>query len=382
MLSVTKLTDQLLQQAVTRRASDIHLEDCQDFGRIRFRINGVLEEVGQISGELWPQLVSRYKILAKLDIAERRLPQDGHFIFQFQNSEYDCRLSCCPVVYGEKLVVRILNPLAGIPALNQLGLDDNEQMILRSVLESSQGMLLVTGPTGSGKTLTLYSSLQTLNLVERNISTIEDPAEIKLYGINQTEINPKIHLCFATVLRSLLRQDPDVIMVGEIRDLETAEIAVQAAYTGHLVLSTLHTNSAAATIIRLVDMGIPVLNVVSSLKLIVAQRLIRLLCPYCKQAYQPKKVDETNYGLTAGDVVYLANPTGCEHCVHGYHGRKAIFELLMVDEELKRFMLDTGKLGCLSRFLTEHRHQTLWQKGMRQVKYGVTSLSEIVRVVN
>lgn len=380
-VAADQMTEFLLQNALTQRASDIHLESYEHIGWVRFRIDGVLKKVLELNSEPWQQLLSRFKILARLDIAERRLPQDGHFIFRHAGQEYDCRLSCCPVAYGEKLVIRILNPLAGIPAINELGLTNKDVLKVLEVLKSSQGMMLVTGPTGSGKTLSLYTFLQEINTGKRNISTIEDPIEIKFTGINQTEVNAKIDLTFARVLRSLLRQDPDVIMVGEIRDLETARIAVQAAYTGHLVLSTLHTNSAAATVIRLIDMGLPILNVVSALKLVIAQRLVRVLCPHCRKPYTLTLEEQASYKELAASTVYEASLAGCEHCNKcGYNGRTAIFELLVFDEGLRRFILDHNQLSQLDEYLKSRGHQDLRYQGLEAVRLGITSLSEFQRV--
>lgn len=351
--------DQVLRDAVSYHASDIHFEPYDECYRIRFRIDGLLSEVRKISKEFGLRLSTRFKVMANLDIAERRLPQDGRFTWISADLVRDCRLSVCPTLFGEKLVVRILNPTNAPLNLEYLGLNAREQSIFCKYIHMPQGLVLVTGPTGSGKTLTLYTVLNILNETAKNISTVEDPIEISLYGINQVEVNNKIGLDFAKVLRAFLRQDPDVIMIGEIRDLETAQIAIRAAYTGHLVLATLHTNSAISSLIRLLNMGIPAFDLSSAVSLIIAQRLVRKLCMYCKR----------QDGL------------GCEYCNNGYSGRMAIFEMLPIVPVISEIILSGCSQADIEKQMQILDMPVLYEKALKLVSDGVINLEEVNRVV-
>ena len=317
--------------------------------------------------------------MANLDIAEKRLPQDGRFSLKTTKQNYDCRLSSCPTLSGEKLVVRILNPINLTPNIQYLGLDEKEQQLFYQQLQLPQGIILVTGPTGSGKTITLYTALNILNQTTKNISTAENPIEINLPGINQVEINHKIGLNFGTVLRSFLRQDPDVIMIGEIRDLETAEIAIKAAHTGHLVLATLHTNSAVASLTRLLNMGIPAFNLATTLNLIIAQRLIRKLCHHCKQIEILPTPALIENGLEKNHPTYIAS--GCNHCNHGYRGRIAIFEMLPITPSISNLIMRHCDTIAIAKKMHLAHHLILRAIALNKVQMGITSLEEINRVV-
>lgn len=368
--SIIKFIDQILSKAIDKQASDIHFEPYQEYYRIRFRIDGLLYETTKTDPKLGPRFSARLKIMANLNIAEKRLPQDGRFTLNLANDRnYDCRLSSCPTLFGEKLVVRILNPVNLTPDIQHLGFDQQELQLFHEHINLPQGMILVTGPTGSGKTITLYSAINLLNQTTKNISTAEDPIEIDLSGINQVEINHKIGLDFATTLRAFLRQDPDIIMIGEIRDLETAEIAIKAAYTGHLVLATLHTNSATASLTRLLNMGIPAFNLATALKLVIAQRLIRKLCPHCK-------LPQT---LPNATTTYIAQ--GCEYCTNGYLGRTAIFEILPITPVISDMIMDNYNMAEIEKQMPKLNCQTLRENGLNKVQMGITSLEEINRVI-
>lgn len=373
--SVTNSIDQFLDNAISKHASDIHFEPYNGYYRIRFRIDGLLYEIAKINLQLGQRCSVRLKIMANLDIAEKRLPQDGRFTLKLSNNrKYDCRLSTCPTLFGEKLVVRILNPINLSPTIEQLGFDEKELQLFHEYIKLPQGMILVTGPTGSGKTITLYTAISILNQITKNISTAEDPVEIDLDGINQVEINHKIGLDFATTLRAFLRQDPDVIMIGEIRDLETAEIAIKAAYTGHLVLATLHTNSAISSLSRLLNMGIPTFNLVTALKLVIAQRLIRKLCPHCKLPQTLGEIPNT----------YTANTEGCLQCNHGYLGRVAIFEMLPITSTIGEMLINcANNVGITEIKKNQHKlnFRTLRESAVNKVRLGITSLEEINRVI-
>jgi type IV pilus assembly protein PilB len=349
-----KNLDLILNEAMHKRASDIHFEPIATKLRIRYRIDSMLYEMRLLDLDLAVRICTRLKILANLNIAEKRLPQDGRLSFITLNQETrDCRISTCPTLFGEKIVVRILNTVNVIADLHHLGMEKIQQQIVEQYLQKPQGMILLTGPTGSGKTLTLYSMLTYINDDTKNIVTIEDPIEIQLEKTNQTEVNTKIGLSFATTLRSMLRQDPDVIMIGEIRDAETADIAIKAAQTGHLVLATLHTNSAHEAITRLQNMGIEAFNLRSSIKIIIAQCLVRKLCPHCK-------IKVGNYFAAAA----------CPKCKLGYHGRTGIFEVLAFTEDQK-----------ITKPLPKKNFINLYDAGMLKVKRGITSLQEINRVI-
>ncbi|RLM28275.1 type II secretion system protein GspE [Brenneria alni] len=370
--------NQTLRLAIQRRASDIHFEPLLTYYRIRLRIDGVLQETAAPPTELISRITARLKIMGKLNIAERRLPQDGQFSIVLDQQSYSLRIATLPVQHGEKVVLRILQTRQQELALDKLGLSPADLDRFIQVLSAPQGMILVTGPTGSGKTVTLYSAIRWLNNISRNICSVEDPIEIPLPGINQTAINPKADLDFSRILRALLRQDPDVIMVGEIRDTETAEIAVKAAQTGHLVMSTLHTNSAVETLTRLSHLGIPGYLIAAALKLVIAQRLVRRLCPHCKTQAEPLSHLPTT--LWRGPLNnWQAN--GCSHCLSGYYDRIAIYELLIITPELQQALANNADSNQLSQLSRPSASPTLFTAGLSLVNEGVTSITEIYRVV-
>lgn len=375
---VVQFINQVIHQALKRRASDIHFEPYASHFRIRLRIDGALQETASPPVVLAPQLVARLKIMAQLNIAERRLPQDGQLTFQHDKQERALRISTLPISDGEKVVLRVMESEQHQQSIDTLGMSDTEQRLYIQMLHQPQGMILVTGPTGSGKTITLYSGLRLLNDTSRNICSVEDPVEIPTAGINQTQVNSKIGVTFNTALRAFLRQDPDVLMVGEIRDKETAEIAVEAAQTGHLVLATLHTNSAAETLTRLGQMGIPNYLLASSLKLIVAQRLIRCLCPHCKQ----QRPEPDNIHFEQGTISCRTfDASGCEHCVGGYYGRTGLYEMLVINEGIRHGLLKGQSATQLHQLACHHGMTSLLQAGIALVKQGTTSLAELYRTL-
>lgn len=358
---IVQLVQEILLEAIRKRSSDIHFEPYEKEFRIRFRIDGLLYETLTISINLSRQIIARIKILSNLDIAERRIPQDGRFqLTSDHHDTTDFRVSTCPTMHGEKIVIRILDKDVALIDLNKLGFNDQQLKLFKVMLAKPQGLILVTGPTGSGKTVTLYSALRQINRKEVNILTVEDPVEINLTGINQVIINPKVGLTFATALRAFLRQDPDIIMVGEIRDFETAEIAIKAAQTGHLVLSTLHTNSSAETLNRLLNMGITPYDLASCVSLIIAQRLARKLCAACK--------------------TQIYNLNGCEKCTNGYKGRIGIFEVLPINETIKQLIIKRSSSMEIEMQARKEGMQTLYEDGLLKVKNGLTSEIEINRV--
>ena len=375
-----RLVNQIISQAVESRASDIHIDPFENHLRIRYRYDGVLHEVEAPPRRLQPAVVSRIKIMASLDIAERRLPQDGRIKLVVRGQEVDLRVSTIPSLHGESVVLRILDRSAVSLDFDRLGLDGEIRQRLLGQLQLPNGIILVTGPTGSGKTTTLYTSLTHLNSVDRNIVTVEDPIEYQLSGITQMQVKPQIGLNFASLLRSILRHDPDIIMIGEIRDLETAQIAVQAALTGHLVLSTLHTNSAASTIARLRDMGLEDYLLTATLNGIMAQRLIRRLCPNCKRPHKVEPELAARYGLTGEETIY--EPAGCPNCRGtGFAGRVAVAELIVPDETTHRLILSRASHGEIEKAACAAGMKTMYQNGLQQVLAGVTSLGEILRSV-
>ncbi|RAT13724.1 type II secretion system protein GspE [Lonsdalea populi] len=377
-IPVVRFINQTLNSAIQRRASDIHFEPMTMHCRIRLRIDGVLQEVPSAPDELTPRLIARLKIMGKLDIAERRLPQDGQFTLQLDQERYSLRIATLPIHTGEKVVLRVLQTQQQALTLDTLGLSTRALRLFKQVLRLPQGMILVTGPTGSGKTFTLYSAIRWLNSTSRNICSVEDPVEIPLEGINQTAVNAKSRLDFSRVLRALLRQDPDVIMIGEIRDSETADIAVKAAQTGHLVLSTLHTNSASETITRLRHLGVPGYLLASALKLIIAQRLVRKLCPHCREPVPSKPVSP--HSSWSGPLRQW-RPQGCNHCFSGYYGRVAIYDLLAFSPELQQTLSDDGKISCENPHDQNFHLNSLFNAGLTLVNEGITSLDEVFRVV-
>jgi len=375
---VIRLMNAVLSQAVREQASDVHIEPFEYRVVIRFRVDGVLRDVLTPKAELGPVLVSRLKVMARLDIAEKRLPQDGRISVRLAGHAVDIRLSTIPSSFGERVVLRLLDQAAGQLQLDQLQMPAVLYDALCHALHKPHGIILVTGPTGSGKTTTLYAGLQHINSRQRNILTIEDPVEYRLPGIGQTQVNTRVDMTFARGLRAILRQDPDVVMVGEIRDQETAAIAVQASLTGHLVLSTLHTNTAVGAITRLQDMGIEPFLLSSSLALIVAQRLVRRLCPSCREPVPVEQSLSQRFGLAEGAIVYQAR--ACEHCNKtGYRGRTGIYEVLEIDDDLRRMIHDgAGEHALLAH--ARKRYPALEENGRQRILAGDTSLEEVLRV--
>lgn len=378
---VSRYINQILLDAVRKGASDIHFEPYENMYRVRLRCDGILIEIQQPPSHLSRRLSARIKILSKLDIAERRLPQDGRIKLKLnQDTAIDMRVSTLPTLFGEKIVLRLLDSSSAALDINKLGYSDHQKQLYLEALRRPQGMILMTGPTGSGKTVSLYTGLSILNKTEINISTAEDPVEINLPGINQVQVQPKIGFGFAEALRSFLRQDPDVVMVGEIRDLDTAEIAIKASQTGHLVLSTLHTNSAAETVIRLSNMGVESFNLASSLSLIIAQRLARKLCPHCRLPQEPNSQLQ-HIGITSTEDIFQANPDGCNECTQGYSYRTGIYEVMKFDESLSNALIKGASVHELEKLAIANGMQTLQMSGIEKLKQGVTSFSELQRVL-
>ncbi|MGL4858733.1 MAG: type II secretion system protein GspE [Enterobacteriaceae bacterium] len=376
---VIQFIDHIIDSAIQRRASDIHFEPHAEQLHIRLRIDGVLQPLLSTTELSAAQIVARLKIISQLDIAERRLPQDGQLTMRRQQRAFSMRIATLPTQYGEKAVLRLQENQQHALALAQLGFNDEQLQYYRQALESPQGLILVTGPTGSGKTVTLYSGLQQLDKVTRNICSVEDPIELPLQGISQTAVNPKCGLTFATILRALLRQDPDVIMVGEIRDQETAEIAVNAAQTGHLVLSTLHCNSASEAVLRLQQMGIPSYLIASSLKLVIAQRLLRRLCSHCKQ---PVPVEAITPPPHWSGLFSAWRARGCSHCFSGYYGRVGLYETLYISPQIQHSLLAGHNSNQLESIARKEGSQSLWHNGLQRVHQGMTSQEELFRVVS
>ncbi|MBO2546619.1 type IV-A pilus assembly ATPase PilB [Shewanella algae] len=378
--------NKILTDAIRKGASDLHFEPYEKRYRIRFRIDGILHEVSEPPISLSGRISARLKVMSKLDIAERRVPQDGRIKMRLsRNKSIDFRVSTLPTLWGEKIVMRILDSSSAQLGIEKLGYEEDQKQAYLEMLARPQGMILVTGPTGSGKTVSLYTGLNILNTEERNISTAEDPVEINLEGVNQVHINPKAGLTFASALRSFLRQDPDVVMVGEIRDLETAEIAIKAAQTGHLVLSTLHTNSSAETLTRLLNMGVPGYNIASSVNLIIAQRLARRLCPECRQ---PEDIPEhellqlgfSQQQIDTGFTPY--KPCGCDLCSGGYKGRVGIYEVMKMSDEIARTIMEGGNSLQIATTAKQQGMRDLRLSGLLKVIQGVTSIAEINRVTS
>src|SRR5690554_5200385 len=375
---IIRLINAILSQAVREQASDIHLEPFEDRVSVRFRIDGVLSEVLSPKPELAPVLVSRLKVMARLDIAEKRLPQDGRITVRLAGHAVDIRVSTIPAAHGERIVLRLLDQAAGQLRLNELHMPPLVQERLARALHRPHGIILVTGPTGSGKTTTLYAGLSHINDPSRNILTIEDPVEYLLPGIGQTQVNTKVDMTFARGLRAILRQDPDVVMIGEIRDSETADIAIQASLTGHLVLSTLHTNTAIGAVLRLKDMGVKPFLLASSVEVVMAQRLVRKLCQQCKQAYQPGEAEREMLKLPPEQQAY--RPVGCNKCNQmGYRGRKGIYELIEINEHMRHLI---HELAGEQELIAEARKHSdsISADGRRLVIEGITSLEEVLRV--
>jgi len=381
---VVRFVNKILLDAIKRGASDVHFEPYEKFFRVRSRLDGVLSEVAQPPVVLANKVCARLKVMSRMDIAERRVPQDGRIKMRLsKNRAIDFRVNTCPTLYGEKVVLRILDPSSAKIGIDALGYEDLQKNMYLKHLAKPYGMILVTGPTGSGKTVSLYTGLNILNTIDRNISTAEDPAEINLPGVNQVNVNPKVGLTFASALKAFLRQDPDVIMVGEVRDLETAEIAIKAAQTGHLVLSTLHTNDAPRTLTRLVDMGVKPYAIATSVSLIIAQRLARRLCDNCKEATDVPREALEKEGFTAADIkkgVTVFAAKGCKQCNDGYKGRIGIFQVMEVSETMGRIIMEGGNAMQIADQAIVEGVIDLRQAGLNKVKEGVTSLVEINRV--
>jgi type IV pilus assembly protein PilB len=378
---IVRFINKLMLDAIRRGASDIHFEPYEKLYRVRFRMDGVLKEIAQPPVQLAGKLSARLKVMSRLDIAERRVPQDGRIKMRLSKSRaIDFRVSTCPTLFGEKIVLRILDPAQAAMGIESLGYEPFQRELYTKFLAKPQGMILVTGPTGSGKTVSLYTGLHILNREDTNISTAEDPSEINLPGVNQVNVNPKVGLTFASAMRAFLRQDPDVIMVGEVRDLETAEIAIEAAQTGHLVLSTLHTNDAPQTLTRLIDMGVKPYAIATSVSLIIAQRLARRLCSHCKQPLEIPKEALLKEGFQEEDVaaglrIYV--PRGCSSCTDGYKGRVGIYQVLPVTESISRIILAGGSAVDIGKQAAAEGVWDLRRSGLEKIKAGLTSIQEI-----
>jgi general secretion pathway protein E len=379
---VIRLVNNLINRAVEQRASDIHVEPFENELKVRYRIDGVLHDVDTPPRRLQAAIVSRIKIMAKLNIAERRLPQDGRIKLRLMGKEIDLRVSTLPTLYGESVVLRILDRSSIVVTLEHLGFPEDTLEQFESLIHRPYGMILVTGPTGSGKTTTLYGALDKINSPDKKIITIEDPVEYQLFGVNQIHVKPAIGLTFANGLRSIVRQDPDVIMVGEIRDAETAEIAIQAALTGHLVFSTLHTNDAAGAVSRLLEMGVEDYLLASSLLGVLAQRLVRRICKQCKQVAQAdNSALRELVGGNGGATVQVFEGKGCEECAHtGYRGRCGIYELLLVNETTRQLILKRSSADIIREAAVKQGMRTLREDGWRTVRAGTTTVAEVVRV--
>ncbi len=381
---VVKFVNKVLMDAIRRGASDIHFEPYESEYRVRLRIDGMLKQVARVPVKMHTRVSARLKVMAQLDIAEKRVPQDGRIKLNLSKSkQMDFRVSTLPTLFGEKVVLRLLDGSAARLGIDKLGYEDEQKQLYLDALAKPYGMVLVTGPTGSGKTVSLYTGLNILNEEARNISTVEDPVEIRVPGINQVQMNVKRGMTFAAALRSFLRQDPDVIMVGEIRDLETAEIAIKAAQTGHLVLSTLHTNDAPQTIARLMNMGVAPYNITSSVTLVIAQRLARRLCNQCKKPLDLPQHALVAEGFSADEVhagFTLYDAAGCDECTEGYKGRVGIYQVMPMTEEIQQIVLAGGNAMEIAKAAQRSGVNDLRQSALLKVKHGVTSLAEINRV--
>ena len=378
---IIRLVNMFITRAVEGRASDIHVEPFEDEMKVRYRIDGVLHDIESTPKRLQAAIVSRIKIMAKLNIAERRLPQDGRIRLRVGENELDLRVSTIPVLYGESVVMRILRKEGIVIDLELLGFGPQTLRSFNQLITKPNGIILVTGPTGSGKTTTLYGALDKINSPDKKIITVEDPVEYQLKGVNQIQVKPQIGLNFANTLRHIVRQDPDIIMIGEIRDLETAEIAIQSALTGHLVFSTLHTNDAPSAITRLLDMGVENFLLSSTIRGILAQRLVRVICPACKEKDTAisDREELKLFGIDTSQSLYHGK--GCEQCAStGYYGRAGIFELLVVDEEIRKLILKSADANQIRNTAKQYGMRTLLEDGAEKIKAGVTTLSEILRV--
>ncbi len=381
---IVRFVNKMLLDAVRMGSSDLHFEPYEKTYRVRFRTDGILHEVARPPQQLGVRLAARLKVMSSMDLAERRKPQDGRIKLKIsKNKSIDFRVNTLPTLWGEKVVLRILDSESAKMGIDALGYEEDQKKMFMAALERPQGMILVTGPTGSGKTVSLYTGLNILNTVERNISTAEDPVEINLEGINQVNVNPKQGLDFAKALRAFLRQDPDIIMVGEIRDLETAEIAIKAAQTGHMVMSTLHTNSAAETLTRLRNMGVPSFNIATSVNLIIAQRLARRLCKSCKKPMDVPNETLREEGFNEENIaagITIFGPVGCENCKDGYKGRVGIYEVVKITPAMQRIIMEDGNSIQISDVAQSEGFRSLRQSALMKAEEGVTSLAEVNRV--
>ncbi len=380
---IVRFVNKLLLDAIRKGASDLHFEPYEKQYRVRYRIDGILEEVASPPINLSTRIAARLKVMSRLDISEKRVPQDGRIKLKLsKNKAIDFRVSTLPTLYGEKVVMRILDPTSAQMGIEVLGYEDEQKQFYLDALSKPQGMILVTGPTGSGKTVSLYTGVNILNKSDVNISTAEDPVEINLTGVNQVNVNIKQGMTFAKALRAFLRQDPDIVLVGEIRDIETAEIAIKAAQTGHLVLSTLHTNNAPETLTRLANMGVPAFNIATSVHLIIAQRLARRLCNHCKSVSDIPKEALIEAGFAEDEVgsIKVYQPVGCDKCSHGYKGRVGVYEVMPVSKEIGRIIMRGGNAIEIADQASEEGIANLRESGLNKVRNGLTSLAEINRI--
>jgi len=384
---IVKYINKLLIDAIRMGASDLHFEPYEKTYRVRYRVDGVLRQIATPPLQMATRLASRLKVMSQMDISEKRMPQDGRIKLKLSKTKaIDFRVNSLPTLFGEKLVLRILDPSSAMLGIEALGYEDDQKALFMEALEKPQGMLLITGPTGSGKTVSLYTGLNILNTEDTNISTAEDPVEINLEGINQVNVNPKTGLTFSAALKAFLRQDPDVIMVGEIRDLETAEIAIKAAQTGHMVMSTLHTNSAPETLTRLRNMGVPSFNIATSVNLVIAQRLARRLCSQCKAPVDIPKQSLIELGFTEQDLanpdLQIFQPIGCAECREGYKGRVGIYEVMKVTPAISQIIMEDGNALQIAAASEKAGFDNLRRSGLKKVMQGITSLQEINRVTS
>lgn len=375
---VVQLLNATFIKGIRSEASDIHFEPHSKGVKVRFRIDGHLQDVDEIAHGSYQQLISRVKVIGKMNVSERRLPQDGRVRLKIGNKEIDLRISTVPTVFGERVVLRILDKSNRLVELEELGLLEEDYKIIEKVIKKPHGLILVTGPTGAGKSTTLYSILQKIKSPEKNIITIEDPVEYQIDGISQIQVKPKIDLTFANGLRSILRQDPDVIMIGEIRDLETAEIALHASMTGHLVLSTLHTNDAPSSVVRLVDIGVQNFLVAASLECVIAQRLVRKICEHCKTSYTPNDEERSFF---ASDIKQLYRGAGCEYCFNtGYKGRIGVFEIFHITDDIKRLIMQQEQISNLKNIFVQKGFKTLMNDALLKAGMGITTLEEVLKL--
>lgn len=384
---IVKYINKLLIDAIRMGASDLHFEPYEKTYRVRYRVDGVLRQIANPPLQMATRLASRLKVMSQMDISEKRMPQDGRIKLKLSKTKaIDFRVNSLPTLFGEKLVLRILDPSSAMLGIEALGYEDEQKALFLEALDKPQGMLLITGPTGSGKTVSLYTGLNILNTEDTNISTAEDPVEINLEGINQVNVNPKTGLTFSAALKAFLRQDPDVIMVGEIRDLETAEIAIKAAQTGHMVMSTLHTNSAPETLTRLRNMGVPSFNIATSVNLVIAQRLARRLCAQCKEVVEIPKQSLLELGFTEQDLAdpefKIFQPVGCSECREGYKGRVGIYEVMKVTPEISKIIMEDGNALQIAAASEKAGFNNLRRSGLKKVIQGITSLQEVNRVTS